>query len=69
MKRDPAKTVRKAEAVGAEAVDSGLVVAEGAELAGVEIGVEIVADARVAVVDAVAVVVTAAVAVAAGAGK
>ena len=68
MKRDPAKTVRKAEVVVA-AVDSGLVVAEGAELAGVEIGVEIVADARVAVVDAVAVVVTAAVAVAAGAGK
>lgn len=68
MKRDPAKTVRKAEVVVA-AVDSGLVVEVGAELAGVEIGVEIVADARVAVVDAVAVVVTAAVAVAAGAGK
>ena len=68
MKRDPAKTVRKAEVVVA-AVDSGLVGEVGAELAGVEIGVEIVADARVAVVDAVAVVVTAAVAVAAGAGK
>ncbi len=68
MKRDPAKTVRKAEVVVA-AVDSGLVVAEGAELAGVEIVAVIVADARVAVVDAVAVVVTAAVAVAAGAGK
>jgi hypothetical protein len=65
MKRGLGKSVPRA-AEGAAAVDSGLVAGAAGALAEVETAVEIVADARVAVAD---VVVIAAAAVAAGAGK